>query len=261
MFAVDSPRDEAPKYRDEDPKFKRLWDLYKTANVEFQKTHQKTPQRTETAKFLRDTIENCILYVESKHSGSDSRIREESQLDELRTALDKIVTEVEEGIGFKRRFDEDWARVPSAPRRMKVGPSRSDWTRAPSASKEEIPEHAKNIVKKAKHGGQYAREESMKTGPPPRGSYGGRGRAPNVPLYQPPTTFNHQHRLALPDASRQLSRRTHAREPWPSDAHRQRSASPHAPRQLSGSEQSRDRRRQDSWEGRWDWDVYRPRYS
>ena len=283
---IDSHGDPTLKQLDEDPKFERLWNLYNTATAEFHKTPESTPLRTEAARFLRDTTENCILYIEDKTSAPNSRVYEKPKLEELRNVLKKAIVEVEKGIGFKRRFDEDWTHVPRAPKQAKTEPFKDDRPRVPSAPKEMRSERPKKIIKNPRYDGRYARDQSMKIGPPPRGSYEVPRRAPHMPLYQRPTSHHRRQRSASPGGPRHFSTNAQSREQRTSHVHRQRSASPGAPRHslmneqyreqrtshvhrqrlaspgaprhFSTDEQPRDRRRQDPWEGRWD--LYRPTY-
>lgn len=148
----DGSGDRALKPSDQDIKFERLWKLYQTASGEYCKTRKNTMSRTRAAKFLRDTTENCVLYIEDKQRTSNSQTYEKSKLRELRATLEEAIKEVEKGSGGKkRRFDDDWDDVPMAPRQLLGNhPVESSDQPAPS---------------------QHAHESPMKILPPPRGSY------------------------------------------------------------------------------------------
>jgi hypothetical protein len=154
---TDVPGDRDLKHPDKDPKFERLWRLYQTANGEYCKTRKNSISRTRAAKFLRDTTENCVLYIEDKQTASRSQMYDKSKLRELRAALEESIKEVEKGSGGrKRRFDDGWDDVPIAPRQL-VG--------------DHPVESAPN---------QDAREPPLKTLPPPRGSYSYRYEGPKT---------------------------------------------------------------------------------
>ncbi|SLM34006.1 hypothetical protein LPUS_02658 [Lasallia pustulata] len=117
--------------RDINPKLHRLWDLYQNAKEDFLSTPEaKWHSYTSSAKFLRDTAENCISYIESKQhlnqdrqdvasaSGNDSA---EEMLKELRITAGVAKDAAEKGSGGKkRRFDIiTMEGVPSAPRSMR----------------------------------------------------------------------------------------------------------------------------------------------
>ncbi len=87
--------------------------MYHKARKDFDATPAKTLERTKSAKFLRDTTENCLTYIAAK--GARPAI-----LDELRATLEETIAIAEQGSGGKkRRFDEDWENVPQEPARMR----------------------------------------------------------------------------------------------------------------------------------------------
>ena len=106
------------KNADEENKFERLWNLYKTADNEYRRAQKNTHLRTQAAKFLRDTTENCILYMEVEQRARDSQLYDKSKLRELRTTLKEAIKEAEKGSGGKRRRFAD-ILVPTAPRHMR----------------------------------------------------------------------------------------------------------------------------------------------
>jgi len=110
--------DPALKNPDEDNKFERLWNLYKTADNEYRRAQKNTHLRTQAAKFLRDTTENCILYVEAEQRARHSQLYDELKLRELHTTLKEAIKEAEKGSGGKRRRFAD-ILVPTAPRQMR----------------------------------------------------------------------------------------------------------------------------------------------
>lgn len=154
---TDIPGDRGLMYPEQDPKFERLWTLYKTANDEYCKTRKNSMNRTRAAKFLRDTTENCIFYIEDKQTASRSQMHDKSKLGELRAALENSIKEVEKGSGGrKRRFDDDWDDVPIAPRQL-------------------MGNHPVELALD-----QDKREPPLKTLPPHRGSYSYRYEGPKT---------------------------------------------------------------------------------
>lgn len=67
FFVIDPSGKAAPQpkpaHPSHDPKLERLWELYQNALQDFSKDRKDCFQRTTAAKFLRDTIENCINYM------------------------------------------------------------------------------------------------------------------------------------------------------------------------------------------------------
>ncbi len=256
--------DPAIKSPDKDTMFDRLLNLYKTAKDDYCKTDRNTMSRTKAARFLRDTTENCILYIEDRQSSANSQMHDEPILRELRATLEEAMEEVEKGSGGKkRRFDDDWNHVPTAPKCMR-GDSPQERLEDPSPS-------------------QNDREPLRKILPPPRGSYSyGRPRTAPISRYQQrssqydcqrstsPSQYAREHpirTLSPPRGSYSYDepRKTPTRryqEQHPSQFNHRQSASPgrypHTPRQISMSERSRDRRRQDLLPGYYD--SYRPYY-
>lgn len=90
-----------------DPKLQRLWSLFLEARTEFNIEHTDNFQRTTAAKFLRDTIENCLSYI-SSYPFSVGNYPEEATGREtlLKDTLKLAIEAAERGSGGrKRRFD------------------------------------------------------------------------------------------------------------------------------------------------------------
>ena len=109
---------------DGDEKLKRLFVVYHKAKKDFHATPAKTLERTKSAKFLRDTTENCLAYIAAQQTRSgDSRVEaacDGEMLSELRITLEETIAIAEQGSGGKkRRFDEKWENVPQAPAQMR----------------------------------------------------------------------------------------------------------------------------------------------
>ena len=107
-----------------DEKLKRLFTVYHKARKDFDASPAKTLERTKSAKFLRDTTENCLAYIATKRirpGGSKAKVAYDGKiLDELRATLGETIAIAEQGSGGKkRRFDEDWENVPQEPASMK----------------------------------------------------------------------------------------------------------------------------------------------
>jgi len=108
---------------------RKLFLTYQKAKHDFHAIPLKSLERTKSAKFLRDTTENCIAYIASReNSPSGKRLintnvelaRGQATLDEMRSTLQEAKTAAEAGSGGKkRRFDENWANVPEGPTKMR----------------------------------------------------------------------------------------------------------------------------------------------
>lgn len=109
----------------EDEKLKRLFVVYHNARKDFDATPSKTLERTKSAKFLRDTTENCLAYIAAKQTRPGGKVTCDRLLQELRATLEETIAIAEKGSGGKkRRFDENWENVPQEPARMRGrGPS------------------------------------------------------------------------------------------------------------------------------------------
>lgn len=129
MFVMDSSGDQSLKPQSEDEKLKRLLVLYYKAKNDFNATPPKSLDRTRSAKFLRDTIENCLTYIAAHQPTPDAKnvmfsnpqvSDHRSRLEELKKTLAEAIAVAEAGSGGKkRRFDENWENVPLAPSKMK----------------------------------------------------------------------------------------------------------------------------------------------
>ena len=125
LLGVDSAGRLASRSTDGDEKFKRLFIVYQTARKDFDATPAKTLERTKSAKFLRDTTENCLAYMAAKGNGPGAQFTCDGMMNELRVTLEETIAIAEQGSGGKkRRFDENWENVPQEPSRMRGrGPS------------------------------------------------------------------------------------------------------------------------------------------
>lgn len=114
----------ASRPKDGDESLKRLFIVYHKARKDFDATPAKTLERTKSAKFLRDTTENCLAYIAAKQTRSGGSkveaICDGNMLDELRATLEETIAIAEQGSGGKkRRFDENWENVPQEPVKMR----------------------------------------------------------------------------------------------------------------------------------------------
>ena len=104
----------------DDQKLKRLFIIYHEARKDFDATPAKTLERTKSAKFLRDTTENCLAYIAAKQSRPGAKATCDGLLSELRSTLEETIAIAEQGSGGKkRRFDEDWENIPQEPAKMR----------------------------------------------------------------------------------------------------------------------------------------------
>ena len=99
-----------------DPKIGRLWALYQTGRVEYSSCPKGSFAQSKAARFLRDTIENGLVYIERAYPSvicdSNSETFQGSNLSavrnkliELRASLKEITPVVEKAYGGqKRRF-------------------------------------------------------------------------------------------------------------------------------------------------------------
>ncbi|KAI4211605.1 MAG: hypothetical protein LQ351_005646 [Letrouitia transgressa] len=99
----------------DDPKLSQLLETYETALQEFGAADPDTPRHMTTAKFLRDTAENCIHYLQAHGVGIMLK-----KLTEIRARLAQATEAAEKGMGGKRRrFEYDYSQVPNGPRQDK----------------------------------------------------------------------------------------------------------------------------------------------
>lgn len=104
----------------DDQKLKRLFIIYDRARKDFEATPAKTLERTKSAKFLRDTTENCLAYIKAKQSQHGVEVACDGLLLELKSTLEETIAIAEQGSGGKkRRFDENWENVPQEPAKMR----------------------------------------------------------------------------------------------------------------------------------------------
>lgn len=90
-----------------DPKLQRLWSLFLEAHTDFNLERTDNFRRTTAAKFLRDTIENCLSYISSYPSSAGNHPEEETDRETLLKDTLKLAIEAAErgSGGRKRRFD------------------------------------------------------------------------------------------------------------------------------------------------------------
>lgn len=108
-FVIDTAGDLSLKAQASDPKLKRLLDMYQKTKKDFESTDPKGIERTKSAKFLRDTVENCLSYLNTKekHPSNSRAIVEDPMVEELKSTLAQAAAIVQKGSGGKkRRFDE-----------------------------------------------------------------------------------------------------------------------------------------------------------
>lgn len=99
-----------------DPKLQRLWSLFLEARTDFNLECNDNFRRTTAAKFLRDTIENCLSYI-SSYPSSAGNYPEEATVREtlLKDTLKLAIEAAERGSGGrKRRFDVEAKKKTSA---------------------------------------------------------------------------------------------------------------------------------------------------
>jgi len=109
--------------------FRKLFLTYQDAKEDFHSTSKKSLERTKSAKWLRDTAENCLTYLAARIDSPGSQepfdnILEVSDskaaVSEMKLTLQEATEAAEEGSGGKkRRFDEDWTSIPEAPATMR----------------------------------------------------------------------------------------------------------------------------------------------
>ena len=102
-----------------DPKISRLWKLYQTGRAEYNSCPKGGFAHSKAARFLRDTIENGLVYIERAYPSvicdDNSEISQDAKLSvirnkliELRTSLNEITPVVEKAYGGqKRRFGSE----------------------------------------------------------------------------------------------------------------------------------------------------------
>ena len=244
------PREDA-KSPDKDPNFIKLWEVCKNAHEDYRKTSQKSLARTKAAKFLRDTVENCIQYIEDKQSTGTSQWFEKSKLHALRELLRETMEVATKGSGGKpRRFDE--LPLPTATASNLTVPTARELTVATM-----LTQTRGDVLPENQNESRIPPSRGMH---PPGGSHDGLMRVPSRGYREGRPYYHDRQRRARPgrylDALHQHTTREQPRN-------RRRSASPcqnpGARRQVPQSEQSRDHRRQNSMRG-YSADTYRPRY-
>ena len=106
---------EADQTPELDPKMGRLWTLYQSAKVEYTSCLKGSFAHSKAARFLRDTIENGLTYIERAYPSVVCDSNSETARDganllgartkvmELRTSLNEITPVVEKAYGSQRR--------------------------------------------------------------------------------------------------------------------------------------------------------------
>ena len=112
-----------------DPSLIRIFETYNKGAIDFNVTAEKSLDRTKAAKFLRDTIENLLGYVDSKAATANIRTEDiigEGLLEELTSNLQKMRAIAEKGCGGKKRpFDRGYsAEGTSGKRRLPATPQK-----------------------------------------------------------------------------------------------------------------------------------------
>lgn len=97
-----------------DPRISRLWALYQTAKVEYSSCQKGSFAHSKAARFLRDTIENGLTYIERAYpsvvcDGNSETLQGanllgvQNKMVELRTCLNEVTPVVEKAYGGQRR--------------------------------------------------------------------------------------------------------------------------------------------------------------
>ena len=110
------------EYAADDAHLDKLWIMYREARDDFLSTANATQDaRTSAARFLRDTIENCIDYLEVGQWVNTSYTPEELQgmMRELRATLKIATNAAELGLGGKKRRFDSTEDVPRVPKHMR----------------------------------------------------------------------------------------------------------------------------------------------
>ncbi|KAL6719098.1 hypothetical protein ACLMJK_003333 [Lecanora helva] len=117
-----------------DKMVQRLLATYQKAKWDFEATPFKSLERTKSAKFLRDTTENYLNYIAQRQLTAQGQwvfdahgelLTDSDNLSEMRAILQTATEAAEEGSGGKkRRFDEDWIKVPEESSFLRLPSSR-----------------------------------------------------------------------------------------------------------------------------------------
>lgn len=105
---------EANRTPELDPKMTRLWALYQTARVEYTSCPKGSVAHSKAARFLRDTIENGLTYIERAYHSvvcdGNKKVFPRANLlgvwdkfMELRTSLNEVTPVVAKAYGGQRR--------------------------------------------------------------------------------------------------------------------------------------------------------------
>lgn len=88
-------------------KLEKLLTMFSAAKDDFYATFPKSLERTKSAKFLRDTTENCLTLMATGQTAADDKIisysldlpGDSTSVDELKATLDEAIAAAEEGSG------------------------------------------------------------------------------------------------------------------------------------------------------------------
>ncbi len=115
---------------EQNERLRKLFLTYQKAKKDFHATSLKTLERTKSAKFLRDTTENCIAYIASREKSPSGKGffntnvelgKGHATLNEMRSTLQEATLAAEAGSGGKkRRFDQDSADIPEGPAKRRA---------------------------------------------------------------------------------------------------------------------------------------------
>ena len=129
LFISDGVGDQASDSGNGAAKLTPLLDVYEQAKRDFDATLPKSLERTQAAKFLRDTIENCLNYVSTFKCSSGGVLPRtfsgvvigDRLMDELEINLKNTIQIVERGSGGKkRRFEHKSNGLAQRPPNVKM---------------------------------------------------------------------------------------------------------------------------------------------
>ena len=113
---VSKDSDETSNSKSADLKLGKILEIFDRARKDFHEADAETPDYITAARFLRDTAENCIHFLETQ----GVQIVTE-KLTEIRSQFAEATVAAEKSLGGKRRrFDYDYIGVPEEPRRNRL---------------------------------------------------------------------------------------------------------------------------------------------
>lgn len=142
---IDSLQNQDPKPFGGDAKLERLMNVYTDARQDFESRPQKHPSRTKAAMFLRDTIENCLEYLDTEahtrqRSGelsTKSMPLEEDIKAEMKRVLRETSAAANQGCGGRKRsfeHDKDAVKDDTTTKRVKISLKSHARSPAPKSS-------------------------------------------------------------------------------------------------------------------------------